>query len=261
MDLGLEGKNALVCGASSGIGLAIAMKLAEEGCNITISSRYKEKLESARDKIREEIGKDVQIHPADLSSKSNIEALIDFVKGKYKTLDILVNNVGGPPTGEFMKIDEEQWFRSFESIFMSVVRLVKGFAPLFPGNGSIVNVLSRSAKEALPNLVISNAFRPALAGLAKTLSLELARNGVRINNVCPGAVMTQRHEDILRARALKENLAFEDIRARSESEIPLGRSGTPEEVASAAAYLCSVQASYITGASIFVDGGTMKSNI
>ena len=261
MDLELRGKKALVCGGSAGMGYAIAEKLSEEGCEVLITSRSRQKLESARDLVTAHTGHSPAIFPANLSEYRDVSALITHAKENFQHLDILVNNTGGPKAGKFLDITEEQWSEDFQSIFMSVVRLVRELVPVMNRGASIINILSRSAKEAIPNLVVSNAFRPALAGLAKTLSWELAEYGIRINNICPGSIRTERLMGMLQARAQDSNSTYEEMVKEAAAGIPLGRIGEPDEVASLVAFLCSKEASYLTGGSYFLDGGSGKTNI
>ena len=261
MDFDLSGKNALVCGASSGIGFAIAEMLSSEGGNIMLCSRSQQKLETAAERIAKKTGRSPAVVQADLSSAEDIESLVERVKSTFGNLNILVNNVGGPPSMNFVSVTDETWLEQFQSIFMSVVRLVRGLSPIMPAGSSVVNILSKSAKEALPGLVISNAFRPAVAGLAKTLSIELASKGIRINNVCPGAIQTDRQTELLAIRAQRKNSTVQDEEKRVSESIPIGRIGDPEDIASMVTFLCSRQAGYITGASFLVDGGATRSNV
>ena len=261
MDYALKGKKAVVCGASAGIGFGAAIKLSSEGSDVMLVSRSEENLSRAKKKIKDVTGHEPFSFACDISISSDIEKLSSYVKARFGSADILVNNVGGPEPMAFLKVTDEIWSRYFETLFMSVVRLTRSFVPLMKEGSSIVNILSRSAKEALPNLVISNSFRPALAGLAKTLSIELAPKGIRINNVCPGLVATERQVNLMNFAAEKEGISPDIIRKRSESQIPLGRLASPEEIGSMVAFLCSKEASYITGSTFFVDGGASKSNI
>ena len=261
MDYGLKGKKALVCGSSAGIGFGAAMKLALEGCHVILVSRNEENLRLARNKIHEVTGRDAESFACDISKPSDIDKLSKFIESRFGAIDVLVNNVGGPDPMPFMNVTDDTWFRYFETLFMSVVRLVRTFAPSMKEGSSIVNVLSRSAKEALPSLVISNSFRPALAGLSKTLSTELAGKGIRINNVCPGLVATDRQVNLINYTAEKEGISPDIVRKRSEGQIPLGRLASPEEIGSMVAFLCSSESSYITGGTFFVDGGASKSNV
>lgn len=261
MDYGLKGKRALVCGSSAGIGFGAAIKLALEGCQVILVSRNEENLRQAGNKIHEVTGREVESFAGDISKAPDIDKLSAFIESRFGAIDVLVNNVGGPDPMPFMNVTDDTWFRYFETLFMSVVRLVRTFAPKMKEGSSIVNILSRSAKEALPNLVISNSFRPALAGLAKTLSIELAGKGIRINNVCPGLVATDRQVNLINYTAEKEGVSPDIVRKRSEGHIPLGRLASPEEIGSMVAFLCSSEASYITGGTFFVDGGASKSNV
>lgn len=257
----LEGRNAIICGGSSGIGYSSAMRLAKDGCNIVIASRSLQKLEEAAKQIEISTGRKVSYFRADLGIPSDIDALIRFVNERFGSIGVLVNNTGGPPPGDFLSFDDNQWEKWFNLIFMSVVRLVRGTLPLFKDGGSIINILSRSAKEAIPSLVLSNTFRPALAGLTKTLSRELASRNIRINNILPGIVNTERQKTLNEKKASETHQRIEEIISKSSQDIPLGRIADPEEVASAVSFLASDDSSYITGASIPVDGGALKSNI
>lgn len=261
MNYGLKGKKAVICGASAGIGFGAAIKLASEGSDVILVSRSEQNLQKACKKIKDVTGNESSSFASDISKASEIEKLKAFVTSEFGRADILVNNVGGPEPMAFLKVTDETWFRYFETLFMSVVRLIRSLLPLMPEGSSIVNILSRSAKEALPNLVISNSFRPALSGLAKTLSVELAANGIRINNVCPGLVATERQINLMNYTAEKEGISPDIVRKRSESQIPMGRLASPEEIGSMVAFLCSREASYITGSTFFVDGGASKSNL
>ncbi len=261
MDLGLKSKNALVCGASSGMGFAIAEQLGKEGVNLIICSRNQQRIMDAAERIKKSTGVNPIYFTADLSSRNDVESLVNFVRDKFTRLDILVNNVGGPSPMKFMDVTDAYWFESFESIFMSVARLVKGLRPSMAAGTSIVNILSRSAKEALADLVVSNALRPAIAGLAKTLATELGPSGIRINNVCPGLVKTDRQVELLTHRAEKGGVSVEEIEKQTVAAIPIGRIGEPGEVASLVAFLCSGASSYITGATYLIDGGAAKSTV
>ncbi len=261
MEYGIKGRRAVVCGSSAGIGFGAALKLASDGGNVLLVSRKEENLKSAVKTIRDRTGSDASYFACDISKASEIDRLAAFVKNEYSTVDFLVNNVGGPEPSAFMNVTDDTWYRYFDTLFMSVVRITRAFVPLMKQGSSIVNILSRSAKEALPNLVISNSFRPALAGLAKTLSIELAGSGIRINNVCPGLVATERQINLMKYTAEREGVKLDLIKKRSEAQIPLGRLATPEEIGSMVAFLCSNEASYITGGTFFVDGGTSKANV
>lgn len=263
MKIGLEGKYALICGASSGIGLAVAKTLAAEGVSMVMCSSNQDRIEKAAEEVRA-VASGAKILPvrADLSKSTDIEALVGVVKEEFGALDILFNNTGGPPASQFLEVTDEMWSESFDSLFMSVVRLCRACVPIMANReGVIVNLLSRSAKESLPNLVISNALRAAIAALSKTMSVELAPYRIRVNNVIPGMIRTQRQSSMIKKRAQTLKKDESTVEAQMVESIPLRRLGDAGEVASLVAFLCSTHASYITGSSFSVDGGALKSNI
>lgn len=261
MNLNLKGKTAILLGSSKGIGFGVARELLAEGSRIIISSRSKTNLDSAEKQLRNEFpGCDLHIFQADTSKKEDILSLINFIKKEFEIVHMVLNNTGGPPSGEFLKISEDQWEQSFESLLMSTIRIINGLFPYLAEDGSsIVNILSRSAKVYLPNLVLSNTFRPAIAGLAKTLSIELGKQNVRINNVCPGIIDTERQNELLTMRSAKEGIEPEIIMSSLIKEIPLGRIGKAQDLSSLICFLFSQKSSYITGQTIIVDGGNVKS--
>lgn len=261
MDLGLNGKTALLLGSSKGIGFGVAKELLKEKSRVIICSRNPDNLKSAEEQLRDEFPEgDIHSFKADTSKKEDLESLFNYMKQDFGVIHMILNNTGGPPAGEFLDVTEEQWETSFQSLLMSSVRIVRGLFPLFSKEGSsIVNVLSRSAKAYLPNLVLSNTFRPAIAGLAKTLSIELAPYGVRVNNACPGSIATQRHEELVIKRALKNKTDADSVKESIASKIPLGRIGSPEDMATLIVYLFSPRSSYITGQTVLVDGGSLTS--
>lgn len=254
-------KNALVCGSSAGIGFASAMRLSKDGFNVILVSRSSDRLSDSARRIKEKTGGNVSFFVADLGSAVSINELITHLNEKVGYLNVLVNNNGGPPPGDFLSFDDSEWDKWFNLTFMSTVRMVRGTVPLFREGGSIINILSRSAKEAIPNLVLSNVFRPALAGLTKTISRELAFKNIRVNSVLPGLVNTERQLALNEKKSRESHQSIEEILARAATEIPMGRVASPEEIASVVSFLASDDSSYITGASIPVDGGALKSNL
>ena len=260
MDLGLGGKTALVTAASKGLGRAIATELAREGARVVISSRDEEALAGAASEIREETGAEVEYRVADLTRAADIEGLVAHALDRLGGLDVLVNNTGGPPTGNFADLDDEAWDLAFRQIILSLVRCVRGVIPSMRerGGGRIVNVASTSVKQPIDNLLLSNTFRAGLAGLAKSLSLELAPDGILVNTLGPGRILTGRTESVDAGQAEDQGVSVEEIREQFATRIPLGRYGTPEEFARVAAFLASPANSYVTGQAILVDGGMVR---
>ncbi|MCL5109175.1 MAG: SDR family oxidoreductase [Chloroflexi bacterium] len=260
MDLGLRDKGAIVAAASQGMGKTIALELAREGAKVAICSRRREAIESAAEEIRRATGAEVLPLVADVRRREDIERLVESAVRQFGRLDVLVNNAGGPPPGSFGDFDDDDWAQAFNLTLLSVVRLIRAVLPHMraQGGGRIVNVASLSVKQPIENLILSNAIRPGVIGLAKSLSFELAKDNILINNVCPGRIATNRVIQTDSARAQREGTTLEEITRRQQATIPLGRYGTPEEFASMVAFLASARASYITGATIQVDGGLFR---
>lgn len=258
MDLGLTGKRALVLASSAGLGFAVARQLALEGAEVTVSSREASRAAEAAENIASEAGRNIDSAVVDVADAGSLEELFAVV-GK-SGLDILVCNAGGPPPGGFLAASEESWERAYQLTLMSVVRSVRLAVPLFEraGGGSIVVLGSSSVKQPIPNLVLSNVFRPGLQGLVKHVSEELAAMNVRVNMVSPGRVHTERIEQLDAAQARREDRSVDAVRAESVKRIPLGRLGTPEEFGRVAAFYASPAASYVTGSSVLVDGGMVR---
>ena len=261
MDLGLSGKVALVTAASKGLGRAIATELAREGARVVISSRDEEALSRTATEIWEETGAEVDYRAADLTNAADIEALVSHAAERFGRVDVLVNNTGGPPAGTFEDLDDDAWQTAFEQILLSLIRCVRGVLPhMREGEpwGRIVNVASSSVKQPIENLTLSNTFRAGLAGLAKSLSLELAPDGILVNTLGPGRISTARSESMDASQAESQGVSVEEVRGSFESRIPLGRYGTPEEFARVAAFLASPANGYVTGQAILVDGGMVR---
>ncbi len=261
MDLGIRGKKALVVASSKGIGKAVALRLAMEGADVTICSRSQESLEEARSEIRAYSGLDVLTVPADITKAEDIKSVVNAAVSRFATVDILVNNCGGPPLGPFLGFDDDAWQRAFDLIFMSAVRFSREVIPYMQERrwGRIVNLTSFTVKQPLENFVLSNALRLALVGLTKTLSLELAKDGILVNGVSQGYTSTERAEEVLRRESQLAGKAYEAVLKELEGRIPLGRMAKPEEIADLVAFLASNRASYITGVNIHVDGGFVRS--
>jgi 3-oxoacyl-[acyl-carrier protein] reductase len=253
MDMGLAGRVAIVTGGSRGIGRSIAAALVREGARVVLCARNHAALEAAAATLRGG-GGEVLAHVADVSKAGALDEVVAAALERWGRLDILVNNAGGPPPGAFDECGDLQWRSAFDLSLMSVVWAVREAVPHLAasGSGRIVNVLSVSVKEPQPGLLLSNSLRVAVAGLAKTLSRELAPSGITVNNVCPGHVMTARLREVAAYRAARGGAAARDVVAA----IPLKRLGAPEEVADLVTYLASQRAGYVTGVTIPVDGGS-----
>lgn len=257
MELGLKGKRALVLAASRGLGYACALGLAREGCEVVVCSRDQARIDAAAEAIRQETGAKVHSLAADVSSEANIQTLVAESVARLGGLEIVVHNAGGPPAGQFADINVEAWYRSFDLNLMSFVWLAHAVVPELrkAGYGRILAITSSSIKQPIPNLVLSNAMRTGVLGLAKTLSKELAPDNILVNVVAPGRVATERVEELNRANAERTGQPLEAIRQAATASIPLGRMGRPEELANLVVFLASEAASYITGTTIQVDGG------
>ncbi|TGA99549.1 SDR family oxidoreductase [Sporolactobacillus shoreae] len=261
MDLGLNGKRALVLASSKGLGFAIAKQLVLEGAEVILSSRDHERLEVAADSLDDLSDGAATYYPADVSLKDELDALADFTKLHFGSLDILVNNSGGPPSGPFLSMTDQDWQNAFELNLLSYVRMIRATVPLMEkaGGGHILNIASSSIKKPISNLVLSNTFRLGIVGLTKTLASELSDSNILINTLAPGRILTDRVLLLNEKQSETTGIPIEDIRKKSEAEIPLGRYGTPEEFAKVAAFMVSDACTYVTGESLLVDGGLVRS--
>ena len=258
MNLGLEGKLALVTAATGGLGFATAKALAAEGVHVAICSRDKTRVQDAVGRLEQGGGHAVGF-VADVSRAEDLERLFADVQETLGGLDILVSNAGGPPSGGFTALAESQWDMAYGLTLQSVVRSVRLALPMMQarGGGRILTIVSSSVKRPLPNLMLSNVFRPAVQGLCKSLSLELAADNVQVNCLAPGRIDTERVGELDKALADKQGKPFEEVRRASLSSIPMARLGEPDEFGEVAAFLCSEAAKYITGSTVFVDGGAV----
>ena len=258
MDLGLSGRVALVTAASRGLGLASAKALAADGVSLLICARGPLRLDEAAREIRSATsGAQVETMTLDVSAPDAATQLVKQARDHYGRLDVLVNNAGGPPPGTFTSVGDADWEKAFQITLMSVVRLVREALPLLKnsGQGRIINIVSTSVKQPIDGLILSNALRSAVVGMAKTLSKEVGPFGVTVNNVLPGIILTDRQRELRGADAARRGISFEQAIEEAGRGVPLGRIGQPEEVGALIAFLASKQASYITGTSIQVDGG------
>lgn len=261
MDYKLKGKVALICGASAGMGRAVAEALAAEGTDLFLVSRREEALSALAMELRRAHGVQVLFSAGDLARAQDISRIIDEHHEAYGRTDILVANAGGPPHGGFQEVcTEEALRRGWKLTFMSAVRMIRGLLPGMRERkwGRIVAITSVSVFEPIPGLALSNAYRPGLTGLLKTIATECASDGVTVNSVCPGYTATERLAELAAAAAKHGSQTEEEVSAGWSASIPARRLGRPEEIAAAVAFLCSEAASYITGVALPVDGGRLK---
>jgi 3-oxoacyl-[acyl-carrier protein] reductase len=252
MELGLKNKVAFVAASSQGLGKAVALELAKEGAKVIINGRRKESLEQAKKEIEQQTGDEVLALVGDLSVADDRKRIIDEALKAHGSVDILVTNTGGPPSGKFEQFSEEDWDNAYKTLLASAVGLINGFLPGMKEKhwGRIIAITSQAVKQPVNNLILSNSVRASVAGLIKTLSNELGEHNITVNNVMPGYTETERLKKLV-----EKDPAFASARA----EIPLGRFGQPEEFAAAVTFLASERASFITGVSMAVDGGWVKS--
>lgn len=263
MDLELKGKVAIVGGASKGLGRACAEVLAEEGARLAICSRTAADLEQAAAEIRAASGAEVLAIPADLESYDSIKALVQTVVARYGQLDIMVNNSGGPPLARSETATEEQWATAVERSLFFFARMAREALPHLKrqGGGRIVNILASTVYQPIPNLALSGATRLGAVAYMKSLADEVGRDGILINNVCPGSILSERMLSNVTNRAKELGLSVEEGLAQRAAETAVGRIGEPRELANLVAFLASGKASYITGTTILVDGGLVRSVI
>jgi 3-oxoacyl-[acyl-carrier protein] reductase len=263
MDLQLQGKRALVAGASRGLGYATARGLAIEGCRVAINSRSLENLTAAANKLSEESGSEIVPLASDVTDPAIPEELVRQTVEAFGGLDLLVTNSGGPPVGDFEGFDDATWQKAIDLSLLSHVRLIRAALPHLRHSKipSVLTITSYSVKQPIPNLVLSNSVRAATVGLTKTLSLELGCEGIRFNSILPAWTMTERVVEIMEHRAKVNHTTVEEESAKQAQSSPFNRMGRPEEFANAAIFLLSPAASYITGVMLSVDGGMYKGTL
>ena len=263
MDLGIRGRVALVCGASSGLGKAVSRALAMEGARVAACARTSEKLEKAAEDLRKETKGDIFAIAADVSVPAQVKTLVAKTVEHFGKVDILVCNAGGPPPGSFLSQPEDAWQKAVELNLLSTINLCREAVPHMRkgGWGRIINITSFAAKQPHDGLILSNTARAGVLGFAKSLANEMASSGILVNTLCPGAFETERHTALTQKRAAAEGISFEEASAKRAKEIPLGRFGQPAEFGDLVAFLASERAAYITGTAIQIDGGVVKSLI
>ncbi len=260
MDLGLTGKSILVLASSRGLGKASALEFARAGARVMLSSRSEAKLAETASELHELTGGDIQYFACDLTDAKQIGALVAHTMDALDTVDVLVNNAGGPPPGDFEQLDDAAWQHAFELNLLSYVRAIRAVLPQMKaqGSGRIVNFASSSVKAPIPGLLLSNTLRAGIVGLAKSLSQELAPHGILINTVGPGIIQTDRIVELNQAKAERTGLSYAEVEQAALANIPLGRFGEPEEFARLVVFLGSQANTYITGQTLLVDGGLVK---
>jgi 3-oxoacyl-[acyl-carrier protein] reductase len=260
VNLELTGKVALVVASSKGLGKAVASQLAAEGCNVMLSSRNAEQLDKARQELMTNARGRVECCPCDITRNSDILSLAAATRARLGGIDILVNNAGGPPGGGFEQVDDTAWQAAFELNLLSYVRLVRAILPdMKQKGGRIINITSSSIKQPIPGLILSNAFRMGVLGLAKSLADELAPYNILVNTVAPGRIATDRTDYLDQLKADRLGVSKEQVVAASQQGIPLKRYGAPEEFARVVCFLASGAGSYVNGSVILVDGGMVRS--
>jgi len=252
MDLGIRGRVALVAGASAGIGEAIALSLAAEGVSLAVAARRKDKLEAVAARAKAFGATDAQAFEVDLNDSRSIGKLVDAVANACGSIDILVLNGGGPKPGVYSKMTLEDWDAGYRGVLRCMIELTNHVLPAMTAKqwGRIVALTSTSVKQPIPNLTLSNAFRTALVSTLKTLSFEVAKDGITVNAIATGRVNTDRLRQLYPQAGAME--------AAAAADVPIGRVATPEEFAPMVTFLCSEAARYVTGQTIAIDGGLIR---
>ncbi len=260
MDLGLKDKRALVASSSRGLGYALARGLAKEGCKVVLNSRHEDKVKEAAAALAKETGAQVSAVAGDVSEPGTPQRIVDEAAKDLGSIDLLVTNSGGPPSGAFETLTEEQWLQAINMNFLSHVRMIRAALPYLKKSeaASVLTMTSWTVKFPMPNLVLSNSVRSATIGLTKTLALELGNQGIRFNSILPAAMDTVRMRELQSYRAERNKTTIEQEAAKDAGNSVFGRMGKPEEFANVAVFLLSPAASYVTGVMLTVDGGQYK---
>ncbi len=259
MDLGLTGKTAIICAASKGLGRACAMALAAEGVSLVITGRQAETLEATAAEIRAATGASVRIAPGDITAPEGRAAALALLPDP----DILINNAGGPPPGDFRDFSEDIWREALNANMLTPIAMIRAVVDQMIDKkfGRIVNITSASVKSPIPTLGLSNGARAGLTGFVAGLSRQIAAHNVTINNLLPGPFNTDRLRDNVAKSAAAAGITIEEAVAKRGAATPAGRVGTPEEFGAACAFLCSAHAGYIVGQNLLLDGGAFNATL
>jgi len=261
MDFGLKGRVAIVAAASTGLGRAVAVEFAREGAEVAICARRADELEKAAAEIKKAGGREAIRQVCDVTDDSAVQRFVETVENKFGRVDICVTNAGGPPSKKFLETTNEEWRKAVEMNLMSAVFFAREVLPRMRKNhwGRLITITSMSVKQPVEGLILSNSIRSAVAGLARTLANEFGADGITVNNVCPGYTATERLNELADKKAAATSLSREKVFEQMALQIPLGRIAKPEEFAAMVTFLASERASYITGTTVAVDGGWVKS--
>jgi 3-oxoacyl-[acyl-carrier protein] reductase len=260
MDLGIKNKTAIVAASSQGLGKAIAEGFAAEGVNLVMCARTDKTLRKTAEDIVAQYGVDVLTIVADLSRAADIKRIVKKAVAHFGTIHILVNNAGGPPVARFDELTDSQWEQGVQLTLMSVVRMIREVLPFMQKQhwGRIITINSVAGKQPINDLIISSSLRPGLIGLSKVLANQYGKDGILVNSICPGYMLTQRLEEITKKRAEENSLSVEKYLLQQTKDIPVGRYGDPADLASMAVFLASERARHINGTTISIDGGSIK---
>lgn len=261
MDLQLKDKIVLVTASSKGLGKATALEFAKEGATVIVSSRNQDTLNQTVAEIKQ-ISNNSQVYAktCDMSSVEDIDLLFTYVTSQFGGVDILINNTGGPTAGGFNDVSDNDWMAAFEKNLLSYIRTTRATLPHMQKNGfgRIINISSSSTKEVIDGLILSNTFRSGMVGLTKSLAREYAKHNILVNTIGPGRIATDRVAELDAIAADRLSISIEEMVKRSESLIPYGRYGQPEEFAKVVLFLASPANTYMTGQSLVIDGGMLK---
>jgi 3-oxoacyl-[acyl-carrier protein] reductase len=261
MDLGIQGRVAIVAAASRGLGRATAIELAREGAEVAICSRSAEEIEKAAGEIRRQTGREAMRQTVDVSRLADVERFVEAVEKRFGRIDICVTNAGGPPSKPFAETSLDDWLAATDSLLLGTIHFARAVLPGMKERswGRLITITSVSVKQPLDNMALSNSVRAAVAALARTLANEFGPFGITVNNVCPGYTLTDRLKELAATQARRAGLTPEQLYERWSAEVPARRLGQPEEFAAVVAFLASERAAYVNGASIAVDGGWVRS--